>query len=171
MVSKDIQELAKITHMQLMHWAAKGAVLPLVDLRGRGVSRTYDQASLIDAMICRTLNQHYIPVWAMALLTQFLRKFKAEFGGLTIYQAIEKNPKKDYFGLLLVISGHKRRGIDLDHKAVPDVAFKGKRASIWYQYLPFECDRSKLAGYCSETPSAIVINVSAIVRQAKELMT
>jgi hypothetical protein len=74
--SKDIQTITKISKMQLIHWTQQDVILPSVDVRGRGKTRTYDYQNLIEALICRELARLSIGIRLSKELLKWLRKTK-----------------------------------------------------------------------------------------------
>lgn len=58
--SKDIQRIAKISKDKLVHWTRIGIIRPLQDAEGRGARRVYSYRNLIEAMICRELNELHV---------------------------------------------------------------------------------------------------------------
>jgi len=74
--SKDIQTITKVSKMQLIHWTQQDVILPSVDVRGRGKTRTYDYQNLIEALICRELARLSIGIRLSKELLKWLRKTK-----------------------------------------------------------------------------------------------
>ena len=68
--SSEIQRLANISRIQLVHWVECGAIIPLEDIRGRGKCRIFNKQNLIEAIICRELKAYTIEV--NILFTNFL---------------------------------------------------------------------------------------------------
>ena len=71
--SRDIQNYAGITKMQLNHWINVGAIIPYKDNRGRGKVRKFSRQNLIEALICRELSKLYISSHVMEDLLFGLR--------------------------------------------------------------------------------------------------
>lgn len=77
--SKDIQALAGVSKIQLIHWTQIGAIIPYKDERGRGKRRTYSQQNLIETMICRELNKLCVETRVMRELLDWLREHRFVF--------------------------------------------------------------------------------------------
>lgn len=77
--SKQIQDIANISKMQLLYWTQQGAILPLRDARGRGKVRLYNYQNLIEAMICRELTNLSIGIRVIMEWMEFIRENKIEF--------------------------------------------------------------------------------------------
>lgn len=71
--SGEIQSLAKITKMQLIHWTQTGVIIPYKDAKGRGARRRYDCQNLIEALICRELNRLRMETHIMKEILTWLR--------------------------------------------------------------------------------------------------
>lgn len=79
--STDIQKIAMVTKMQLVHWTQTGAIIPLEDARGRGSRRVYNRQNLMEALICRELSKFSIETHVMHEVLSMLREntYKFEF--------------------------------------------------------------------------------------------
>jgi|GEM_PF-2513495 len=77
--SKAIQKMAGISEIQIKHWTQTGVIIPFKDVRGTGRMRVYDHQNLIEAMICRELNQYSINYGMMKSVLDFLRNKKWRF--------------------------------------------------------------------------------------------
>ena len=109
--SKDIQKKANITKMQALHWTQLGIIVPLHDAHGRGGRREYSHQNLVEAILCRELNDFGIPTNVMGIVLQSLRiKYYRDYGSqkekwLSFWEAIKKH-KLEQMDVLL-ISGMK----------------------------------------------------------------
>ena len=72
--SREIQELAGVTRLQLVRWCEGRAIIPLKNAKGRGARRTFSQRNLCEAIIARDLSGHSIPISAIRDVLSFLRK-------------------------------------------------------------------------------------------------
>lgn len=96
--SKEIQALAKIGKMQVLHWVQTGAVVPFEDARGRGGRRKFSQQNLIEFMICRELNRFSIETRVMKSVLDHLRK--EEY--VSFWKEVRTNPDHIEVSLLVV---------------------------------------------------------------------
>ena len=71
--SGEIQQIAKITRIQAVHWTEQAAVIPFKDAKGRGGRRVYSWQNLIEFMICRELNRFSIETYIMTAILTWLR--------------------------------------------------------------------------------------------------
>jgi len=77
--SKDIQNFAGVSKIQLIHWTQTGAIEPYKVDRRRGGKRIYSQQNLIETIICRELNRLCVETKVMKALLNWLRKHRFEF--------------------------------------------------------------------------------------------
>lgn len=77
--SKDIQAIAEVSKMQLVHWTHTKAILPLQDAKGRGGRRVYSYQNLLEALICRELNKFSIQTQVMRDVLNVLRERTWQF--------------------------------------------------------------------------------------------
>lgn len=77
--STDIQKIAKVTKMQLVHWSQTGAIVPLEDARGRGSRRLYSRQNLMEALICRELSKFSMETYVMHEVLSMLRESTYKF--------------------------------------------------------------------------------------------
>ena len=72
--SREIQELAGVTRLQLVRWCEARAIIPLKNAKGRGARRTFSQRNLCEAIIARDMSGHSMPISAIRDVLSFLRK-------------------------------------------------------------------------------------------------
>ena len=72
--SKEIQQICKISMSQLNHWVMIGAVIPFKNIRGRGKARLFNEQNILEAIVCRELNQFSIEGWFIVKALNDIRK-------------------------------------------------------------------------------------------------
>ena len=119
--SGDIQKIAGVSKIKIIHWCNKAVIRPYEDNTGRGQSRLFNWQNLIEVFICRELNRFNIETKLMKWLLQILRgdrpspipplwpKFKENptiineyhllITGAPIGTVFNKNTKNPYYGL------------------------------------------------------------------------
>lgn len=70
--SKDIQRIAKVSKDKLVHWTRIGIIEPIQNAEGRGARRVYSYRNLIEAMICRELNQFHVETQTLRVVIGYL---------------------------------------------------------------------------------------------------
>lgn len=108
--SKDIQQLAKVSHMQISRWAEIGIIIPLEDAKGRGAVRKFSQQNLIEAMICKTLNDFSLSTSTMYGVLSHLRDriiFSKEDRQeeYSFWEFFRQNPKTERVYLMVSLLG------------------------------------------------------------------
>jgi len=91
--SKEIQEKAQVSAIQISHWTRTGAIIPAVPVRGTGKMHVYDHQNLIEAMICRELSQYSINYGVMREALKYLRSkemiFSIQITGKTLTKILK----------------------------------------------------------------------------------
>lgn len=145
--SKEIQERAKVTARQLIHWCEVGVIAPHIDDRRRGGARKFSQRNLLQVLICRELNKHRLPTILFRAMMHFL-----EFTRFW-----EKLPKLKEVPLLVCPP----------LEIVSQQLIDGKRKEDRQLTLGMSMARKdELADHLSVSPSAIVVNLPALVKEA-----
>jgi len=77
--SKMIQQKARISSSQIIHWTRTGVIIPFQTVRGTGRMHVYDHQNLLEAMICRELSQYSINHRIMSEVLDYLKNKKWVF--------------------------------------------------------------------------------------------
>jgi len=68
--SREIERMAGVSKIQLVHWINSGAITPLLDDRRRGGVRFFSRENLFEVIICKRLNEWRLPVHTIAEISQ-----------------------------------------------------------------------------------------------------
>jgi DNA-binding transcriptional MerR regulator len=155
--STDVIRMAGVTKVQLNHWINMLAIEPRYDDRRRGGVRYFSQQNLVEAFICKNLNELRLPVQAISGALQTIRGQKI-ISGKTFFEAYTTNPKLEkYFLLILSLTDRPIPKYLSDkfkknfHRIVrPTVVCPAKELSVWF----------------SKFPTAVVVNLNQIVQEA-----
>jgi DNA-binding transcriptional MerR regulator len=90
--SKEIQELAGVSKIQLIHWIDIGAIVPWKEDRRRGGKRLFNQQNLIEVLICRELNNFRLPGYLFKVVLDDLRTSDQGISWKKIRTERAKNP-------------------------------------------------------------------------------
>jgi hypothetical protein len=145
--SKEIQERAKVTARQLIHWCEVGVIAPHIDDRRRGGARKFSQRNLLQVLICRELNKHRLPTILSRSVMHFLRFTR-------FWEALPQLEEVPWLVCppLEIVS---QRLIDGEQKEEKQLTLGMSMAG-----------KDELANALSESPSAIVVNLPALVKEA-----
>jgi len=72
--STDLQKATGATGLQIARWVDEGAIVPVVNVEGRGKSRRFNKENIIEAMICKALSAYSIEKSHLAEILSLLRK-------------------------------------------------------------------------------------------------
>jgi hypothetical protein len=82
--SRDIERMAGVSKIQLVHWINSNAIVPMKDDRRRGGVRYFSRQNLFEAMLCKQLNEWRLPVQTIAgisqhvMLNNFFNQYKKD---------------------------------------------------------------------------------------------
>ena len=165
--SCDIMEQAGITKIQLSHWINMGAIDPLVDDRRRGGVRYFSQQNMVEALVCKALNGHRLPVNAIAYMLLCVRDVSI-CDRKTFFQAFNDDPRIDFFALAIPMTGFKKAestegSVAIAPKVPLDASWKKKAMPT---HMPILATTDEVMTILCEVPTAIVVNLSNIAREA-----
>jgi len=180
--SKDIQTIARITKIQLIHWSQTGAIIPYEDKRGRGNRRAYNWQNLIEASICRELNKFTIETHLMRYILDWLRGPAVIISDLESdktlsfweYIETESNPAFVY----LLISG---KNLKIDRSELTSISQRKQVKSFSEvtdkQFIKVLTDpygegpiigvvgKKDISHYVTLFPSTIIVNLKKIIKE------
>jgi hypothetical protein len=150
--AKEIQELAKVTKRQLIHWVEVGAIIPLEDDRRRGGKRRFNQQNLIEALICRELNDYRLPsiMFVQALGSLRGQAWKLKGKRVSFWDTL---PHREEMPFLIIkrleveVSGRPKSAEDIASVVVPTT-------------------KERIVNELSVFPSSIVVNLARLVQEA-----
>lgn len=148
----EIQKLAKVTKRQLIHWVETSAIIPLEDDRRRGGKRRFNQQNLIEALICRELNDYRLPSVMFFQAVGGLRgkAWKLKDKRVSFWDTL---PHREEMPFLIIrhlevkVSGRPKSAKDIASVVVP-------------------ATEKNLAKELSVFPSSIVVNLPELIREA-----
>ena len=153
----EIIEITGITKMQLNHWINMLAIEPHYDDRRRGGVRYFSQQNLVEAFICKNLNELRLPVQAISGALQTIRGQKS-IGGKSFFEAYTANPKMENYFLLI---------LSLARGPVPkNLSDKFKRNFHRIVRPTVVCPAKELSVWFSKFPTAVVVNLNQIMQEA-----
>jgi DNA-binding transcriptional MerR regulator len=177
--SADVIKITRVTKVQLNHWINMGAIKPLVDDKRRGGVRYFSKQNLVQAFICKHLNEYGLPVHKIKMALDMIKDTKS-ISGKNFYDAIKDNPKlKSYYAAILPVSGIGDKGEVLDtdseifEKDIPqikkDLKIDLPHAEQWKIFAKelvgaLIATEDDLLQILSQNPTAIVINLNAYVK-------
>jgi DNA-binding transcriptional MerR regulator len=163
--SKEIQKLSGASKIQLVHWINIGAIEPYEDDRRRGGVRKYDQQNLIEACICKKLNDLKIPAHSIASALKHLRKPESINNpeGLIFWDIFKKTYKKKRWYLILMPSSEHK-----DYKKIADAAkLATRRPELELDpYFIAYASKSELYNYLDHCNVAVVADLNKIAEAA-----
>jgi len=148
----EIQKLAKVTKRQLIHWVETSAIIPLEDDRRRGGKRRFSQQNLIEALICRELNDYRLPsaMFVMALGALRGKGWKLKGKRVSFW---DKLPHRAEMPFLII----KRLEVE--------VSGRPKSAEVIASAV-VPATKERIVKELSVFPSSIVVNLPELIREA-----
>lgn len=146
--SKEIQERAKVTARQLIHWCEVGVIAPHIDDRRRGGARKFSQRNLLQVLICRELNKHRLPTLLFRSVMFFLELTR-------FWEALPQLKEIPWLVCppIEIVSQQQIAGKQKEDRQLT-LGMSMKR-------------KDELADALSVSPSAIVVNLPALVKEAE----
>jgi DNA-binding transcriptional MerR regulator len=95
--SREVQRMAKVSRIQLIHWTETGAIIPAQDAQGRGGRRIYSHSNLIETIICRELNRYSIPVQYIKHIMDLFREQRYLEKLKDVWDEIKRDPTQAFF--------------------------------------------------------------------------
>ena len=152
--SKEVQAIARIDKMQVLHWVQTGAVVPFEDARGRGGRRRFSQQNLVEFVICRELNGFSIETRVMKAVLDYLRRYTS------FWETTGRS--EDHAASLLVISK-----VDFTPRIKGSAAGRGQKPV--YQAMVTSGDKlNSVLASSTDTISHIVIHLGVLMGEVTD---
>jgi DNA-binding transcriptional MerR regulator len=164
----EIIELTGTTKMQLNHWINMGAIKPAEDDSRRGGVRYFSEENLFEALVCKCLNDHGLPVQVITAIIFSISNPAPHRKGKSFFETFKSNTKLgDYFliaaHLTFYSKNKSRKGFMLSNQKMPER--EKKKIYDLSRYIEI-CLAEKLAENLSKYPTAIVVNLTSIAKEA-----
>lgn len=164
--SKEIQKLAGASKIQLVHWINIGAIEPYEDDRRRGGVRKFNQQNLIEACICKKLNDLRIPAHAIATALEYLREPISPKEKIIFWDIFKKTYKKKKWYLMLKPSSETKYYDKLVNTEVANIVKKDTGKNLEDLFFTAYVSKNELHKYLDMGAVAIIVDLNKIAEKA-----
>jgi len=163
----EIIELTGITKMQLNHWINMGVIRPAEDDSRRGGVRYFSKENLFEALVCKYLNAHRLPVQAISGVVLSISNPAPIRKGKSFFKTFKDNQELgDYFLIVAHHTFYAKKGIKDFLSSKQEISEHDKK-EIYNKSRIYEgCTADELSENISKYPTAIVISLTSIAREA-----
>jgi len=164
----EIIELTGITKMQLNHWINMGAIKPAEDDSRRGGVRYFSKENLFEALVCKYLNAHRLPVQTILGVVLNISNPAPHRRRKSFFKTFKDNQKLgDYFLIAAHLTFYAKGGIKKDFLSSKQELPESEKKKIYELGRYIEaCPADKLSENLSKYPTAIVVNLTSIAKEA-----
>jgi DNA-binding transcriptional MerR regulator len=163
----EIIALTGITKMQLNHWINMGAILPAEDDRRRGGVRYFSEENLFEALVCKFLNEHGLPVQLITSIVHCIRNPAPHRKQQSFFKTFKINQKmEDSFLIAAHFTFYTRNGKRKDFLSANQELPENEKKRVYdlSRYIEI-CPAAKLAENLLKYPTAIVVNLTSIANE------